>query len=152
MKRKTDGYILIVALFVLLVMMTVSLLVAASLNHRMWLYRQERQDVELVAMVDGALAKALANLWGNPDYAGTTEPFGEGTIGIATRKIDGLTVEVTVWAAYWGGGRAARARVRIDRRPQSVRRPPRVLVWEPLPVSSGVPEDLEAIAAGRRGG
>jgi hypothetical protein len=130
--RTQAGYVMIVALFVLLVVMTAGLLVAASLNHQMWLYRQERQDVELVAMVDGALAKALASLWGNPDYEGTSEPFGDGTIEIATRKIDGLTLEVTVRAAFWGGGRAARARVRIDRRPPDVREPPRVLVWEPV--------------------
>jgi len=127
------GYVLIVALFVLLVVMTASLLVAASLHHQMWLYRQELQHVQATAMVDGALAKALASLWGNPDYAGTSEPFAEGTITIETREINGSTVEVTVRASFWGGGRAARARVRIDRRPPAVRDPPRVLVWEPLP-------------------
>lgn len=133
-RRTAAGYVLIVSLFVLLVTMTAGLLVAASLQNRMWLYRQERQDVELAAMVDGALAKSLASLWGDPDYAGASEPFGEGTIAIETRKIDGLTVEVTVRATFWGGARAARARVRIDRRPWAVREPPRVLVWQPLPV------------------
>lgn len=126
------GYVLIVALFVLLVVMTAGLLVAASLHQQMWLFRQERQDVELMAMLDGALAKGLANLWGNPDYEGTSEPFANGTIAIATRKIGGLTVEVTVRATLGSGARAARARVRIDRRPPAVREPPEVLLWEPL--------------------
>ena len=127
------GYVLIVAIFVILIVMTAALLVVLALNHQMWLYRQERQDVQLRAMIDGALAKALANLWRDPDYAGTSEPFADGTITIETRKVDGLTVEVTVRATYWGGARAARATVRIDRGPWEVRSPPRVLVWKPVP-------------------
>lgn len=120
---------LIVALFVILIVMTAAMLVVASLNRQMWLLRQERQDVQLTAMVDGGLAKALSQLWDEPDdLAPVMEPFAGGSITIEKKKIDGLKVEVTVRASYWGGGRAARAVVRISRRDPPLA--PKVLVWE----------------------
>lgn len=131
-KARTRGFVVLVALFVILVLMTAALLVAAALHRQHLLYRQERRNAVLVALNDGALAKALAHLWGDPDYRGTSEPFADGTISIETRKINSATVEVTVRATYWNGARAARARVRVDRRPPDRREPPRVLVWEPM--------------------
>jgi hypothetical protein len=134
-----SGYIVIVALIVILIAMTAALLAAASLQRRSRLVLEERQNVELTAMADGALAKALSSLWRDPDYGGGTEPFAGGTITIEVAKVDGLTVEVTVWAALAGRGRAARARVRIDRDPPDRRDPPRVLRWEPLPAALAAP-------------
>ncbi len=124
---------LIVALFAIVIAMTAAMLVAASLDRQMRLLRQERQDVQLTALVDGALARALSRLWDQPDdLEPVSEPFGDGAIEIEKKKIDGLTVEVTVRASYWGGGRAARAVVRVSRLPRDGRPPPRVLVWEPV--------------------
>ncbi len=127
-----EGYVFLVALFVILVLMTAALLVAAALHRQHRLYRYERQNVALMAIADGALAKALAQLWRDPDYGGTTEPFADGAFSIETRRLNSLTVEVTVRATYWNGARAARATVRIDRSPPHRRKPPRVLVWEPI--------------------
>ncbi len=125
------GYVLIVALFVIVIVMTAAMLVAASLNRQMWLLRQQRQDVQLTALVDAGLAKALSQLWDAPDDLETvSEPFADGSFVIEKKKIDGLTVEVTVRASYWGGGRAARAVVRISRRDPPLR--PRVIAWEPV--------------------
>lgn len=132
-RRGDSGYVVIVAIFVILIAMTSALLVAAALGRQSRLYLQERHSVHLTAMADGALAKALSSLYGDPDYGGGSEPFAGGTIVIEIEKIDGLTVDVTVTAAYGGAGRAARARVRIDRDPPERRDPPRVLRWEPLP-------------------
>lgn len=126
------GYVVIVALFVILIAMTAALLVAASLHQKSWLYLQERRNVQLTAMADAALAKALSSLWRDPNYGGGSEPFADGTITIQIEKVNGLTVDVTVAATYGGGGRAARARVRIDRDPPDRRDPPRVLRWEPI--------------------
>ncbi|MCP4660829.1 MAG: hypothetical protein GY856_35955 [bacterium] len=130
--RGRRGHALIVALFVIIVLMTAAALVASSLAYRMWSFRQETQAVRLTALLDGALAKALANLWSNPGYGGVpAESFGDGTITIEVRPADLTTVEVVVKASYWGGRRAARAVVRLDKNyPPAFS--PEVKVWEPV--------------------
>ncbi len=130
--RGQRGHVLIVALFVIIVLMTAAALVASSLAYRMWSFRQEAQAVRLTALLDAALAKALANLWSNPDYGGVSaEPFGDGTITIEVRPADLTTVEVVVKASYWGGRRAARAVVLLDKE-YPVEYPPEVKVWQPV--------------------
>ena len=132
-RRPQRGHVLIVALFVMVVVMTAAFLMAVSLRQRMELWRDEHRSIQLAALLDAGMAQALATLWSNPNWRGTggEEPLGEGTLEIEVDKIGGLEVEVTVRATYGMGRRAARARVRIDRRPTPD--PPEVLVWSPLP-------------------
>lgn len=139
-----SGYVLIVALFVMVVTLTASLLIAASMTRQMQTYRLELRDARLTALADGALSMALARLWRDPDWEGTSEPFGDGMITIENRKIDGLNIEVSVSVTYGIGGRAARARVRVSRKPQDERPPPRVLSWEPVVFQ---PEDSDRPSA-----
>jgi len=130
--RRQRGYVLIVALFVLIVLMSAAALIASSLAYRMWSFRQETQAVHLSSLLDSALAKALANLWSNPGYGGVSdESFGDGTISIEVRPAELTTVEVVVKASYWGARRAARAVVELDKN-YPPKFSPEVHVWQPV--------------------
>jgi hypothetical protein len=126
-----SGHVMIIALFVLVVTMTAALLVSLGLNQRFMQYRDEVRGIQLRALVDAGLAETLSKLYGDPNYlaSGTVEPLGKGTYAVTTKKISGLVVEVKVRATYWGGRRAIRAVVQIDREEEGG--PPRVLSWEP---------------------
>lgn len=134
--RRQQGYVLIVALFVLIVLMSAAALIASSLAYRMWSFRQEVQAVRLTALLDGGLAKALPNLWANPHWSGIeAEPFGDGTITIEVRPEEEPYVEVVVKASYWGARRAARAKVELDEDeddPSKEPKAPKVKLWEPV--------------------
>lgn len=122
---------MLIALLVLVVSLTATVLAAATLDRKMRLLREEARDVRTTALLDAALAQALSRLWTNPDASSLPpEPFGGGTIESEFRKIDGLTVEVTVHATYAGARRAARAVVKIDR--GSSPDPPEVRLWQPI--------------------
>lgn len=132
-RKQQSGHVLIVALFVIILLMTAAAMIANSLTDRMASFRQEATSIRLTALLDAALAKALASLWANPYYGGMpVEPFGEGTMAIEVRAAETGTVEVTVKATYWGVRRAAQALVRVDSQ-YPPRFPPRVLRWEPAP-------------------
>ncbi len=107
---------LLVALFVLAVTLSAMAVIAGSLATRMWLLRQEARNVQLTALTDAAVAKALAELSRDADYGGTdgAEPFGDGTFAIVARRVATLRAVVEVRATYGGGGRAARAEIDLD--------------------------------------
>lgn len=114
--RRREGFVLVVALFVLAVTLSAMAVIAGSLGYRMWLLRQEARSVQLTALTDAALAKALAELSRDADYGGTdgAEPFGDGTFAITARRVATLRAVVEVRATYAGGRRAVRADVDLD--------------------------------------
>ncbi len=114
--RRRQGYVLLMALFVLAVTLSAMAVIAGSLGYRMWLLRQEARSLQLTALTDAAVAKALAELSRDANYGGTeeAEPFGDGTIAIVARRVATLRAVVEVRATYGGGGRAARAEVDLD--------------------------------------
>ena len=154
-RRRADayGYLLIVALFVILVAMSAALLVSASIHRQSRAYLRERQQVELTAMTDAALALALSSLSVDTDFTGATRSFGPtggsrgrdvgaGTIEIEVRAdpLDDPKVRlVVVRAAFGASGRAAQARVCVKPDPSpneelcDGRRRPWVIEWEPIP-------------------
>ena len=142
-KRRTgtSGYVMIVALFVILVAMTAALLVAASIHRQSRTYLRERQQVELTAMTDAALALALSTLSVDTGFTGTTRPFADGTIEIkvSADPLGNPKVRlVVVRAAFGASGRAAQARVCVEPDPNNQercdgRRRPWVIEWEPIP-------------------
>lgn len=138
-----SGYVLLIAIFVIVIVMASAFLVTASIDRQRWMHRRERQDILLTAMTDAAVAMALSQLWGDPDYDGTKEPFGEGTITIETRRIDRRHVEVTVYAKYWGSARSGQAMVRLDLRPPTDRSPPRVLSYKTIPAPAEGGEETD---------
>ncbi len=107
---------LLVAVFVLALTLSASAVAAGALGYRMWLLRQEIRAVQLTALTDAALARALAELSRDADYGGTdgAEPFGGGTIAIVARRVATLRAVVEVRATWAGGRRAARADVDLD--------------------------------------
>ena len=108
---------LLAALFVITVTLAAGAVIAGSLSFRMWLTRAQARSVQLTALADAALAKAVAELSRDANYSGTggPEPFGGGTIAIAARRVATLRAVVEVRATWGGGGRAARAEVDLDR-------------------------------------
>ncbi len=128
-RRSDDGYVLVVALVVIALMMAGGALLAGSLQYRMWLLRQEVQDIHLTALTDAGLALALDRLSTSHFWDGTGEqPMGEGTFAVAVEMGDqAMTREVTVTATWGAAGRAVRARVRL-----SDFLPPRVVSWQPI--------------------
>ena len=80
-RRSEEGYALLTALVVLTLLAIALALLAASLQIRMRLVRQESQALELMALSDAALAETLYNLTYNRYFHGVEErPFGRGTI------------------------------------------------------------------------
>ena len=129
MVKRTEGYVLLVALFVIFLMMAGGTLLAGSLQYRMWLLRQEVQSVQLTALTDSGLAMALDALSLSPFYEGTEETrLGDGTVAVEVEfgeQAETRVVQVT--ATYDKAGRRVRAVVQL-----SERYPPRVLSWEPV--------------------
>ncbi|MEM8962229.1 MAG: hypothetical protein AAGD38_12170 [Acidobacteriota bacterium] len=67
------GFALFTALILLLVIMAVLALLAASLTRQQMLYRQENQAMHLGALTDAGVALALAELTNNPAWTGTDD-------------------------------------------------------------------------------
>ena len=70
---RSAGFSLLLALVVLLLVFEAAALVAGSLAVRLRVAREDRTRVALDALVDGALADALARLDANRAYAGVAE-------------------------------------------------------------------------------
>ena len=129
-RERSGGYVLVVALFVLVMVMAAGALLTSSLHYRMGLLRQEAQSVHLSALADAGLAMALAQLALHPfDDLELDERLGDGrvkVVGMLGDRVMRREVEVT---ATWGtAGRAVRAVVQLDDHA-----PPRVVAWERVP-------------------
>lgn len=80
-RRSEEGYALLTALVVLTLLSIALALLAASLQIRMRLVRQESQALELMALSDAAVAETLYNLTYDRYFHGVEEhPLGRGTI------------------------------------------------------------------------
>jgi type II secretory pathway pseudopilin PulG len=76
-----EGFALLAALVVLLLVSISLALLAAGLQIRMRLVQQEAETLQLGALSDAALAEALYNLTYDKDFKGKEEhPFGPGAI------------------------------------------------------------------------
>ncbi len=130
--QPTGGYVLIAALVVIALMMAGGALLAASLQYRMWLLRQETQSIHLTALADAGVALALdrfslSHFW---DGVGK-QPMDGGTFAVDVEMGDQAMTRVVTVTATWGpAGRAVRAEVRLFDR-----RPPKVISWQPVAYS-----------------
>lgn len=133
MVKREQGYALVTALVVIALMMASGALLAASLQFRMWLLRQEVQDIHLTALTDAGLALALDGLSRSHFWDGVGEqPLGDGSFTVSVEMGDqAMTRVVTVNGALGPARRAARAVVRL-----SDYLPPRVISWQPVAVVS----------------
>ncbi len=126
------GHALLLALFVIVLTMAASVLLAGSLSYRMGLLREEVQDVHLTALSDAGVALALDRLSLSPFWNGTLErELGDGLVSVDVSNGNRVMVRlVDVTAIYGAGGRALRAEIQL-----SDYDPPRVISWEPQPYS-----------------
>ncbi len=129
MVKRQRGYVLVAALVVIVLMMAGGALLAASLQYRMWLLRQEVQNVHLTALTDAGLALALDRFSLSHSWDGIGEqPLGDGAFAVEVEMGDQAMTRVVSVTARWGaGGRAVRAEVRL-----SDYLPPRVISWRPV--------------------
>lgn len=128
--RRTQGYVLVVALFVIAMTMAAGALLASSLQYRMWLLRQEAESVHLSALTDAGLAMALARFSRHPfDDLDIEEEVGDGRVVVESMLGDQVMQREVEVTATWGvAGRAVRAVVQL-----SDHDPPRVVSWERVP-------------------
>lgn len=114
-RRRTggqQGYALLVALVVLLLVSIALALLAAGLQIRMRLVRQEAQMLRLMALNDAALAETLASLNYDPNFEGLPDQaFGGGRISSAVRPLGTGQYEILAVALYAGKERAVDAEV-----------------------------------------
>lgn len=127
--ERERGFALVTALVVIALMMAAGALLAASLQYRMWLVRQEVEGIHLTALADAGLALALdrfslSHFW---DGVGA-QPLGDGSFSVAVEMGDqAMTRVVTVTASRGPAVRSVRAVVLL-----SDHFPPRVISWQPV--------------------
>lgn len=125
--HRQQGYALILALFVLIITLTVGGVIALALQFRMERLRRETSTIQLTALLDGGLSHAVAELRDNPSWRGTGGPIplGDGFYGARTELV-GVDLILIRLTAVWGReGRAAEADYdRLTRR---------VVSWRPMP-------------------
>jgi type II secretory pathway pseudopilin PulG len=114
-----------VALVVVLLVSIALSLLAAALQIRMRLVRQEAQTLKLMALNDAVLAETLSSLTYDASFDGVAEQsFGGGRIASTVRPLGLNQYEVLATASYAGKERAVDAMV--VRSPQGAR----VVHWE----------------------
>lgn len=129
-----SGHALLLALFVIVLTLAAGTLIAANIDLRLRLVRQQHHDLQLTALGDAALAMALAELEARPSYSGTGGPvgFADGLIEIRIEDAAYPHAAIAVEVTYAGRRRASRADIRLD--------PVRVLGWQPVaPVERALP-------------
>jgi hypothetical protein len=118
-------------LIVLVLVGAAASFVAASLNLRLRVTRQEAVRVRLAALSDAALAEALASLAQNVNFLGSAEyAFGRGIIGSEVATIDPgsePTVEIVASARFGGHSKRVRAEAKLTATG------PVVLSWSRIP-------------------
>jgi type II secretory pathway pseudopilin PulG len=128
-RRREAGYALLTALVVItLVSLSLGLL-AASLQLRMQLTREDAESVILSALSDAAVAEAVANLALSPDYPGApAHEFGGGKIASRVTPVSPGIFDVVATATLRSRKRIVEAEV--FRLPGKA---PRVRRWRRLP-------------------
>lgn len=135
-RRSEDGYLLLIALFVLVITMAMSSVLAAALMLRMERLERQQANLQLTALLDGAVARSLAELADHPGWRGTggEVPFGDGTYAAQAQWLGNSRVAVRLSASYGQYGRAAE--VEIDTYLKKVVR------WAPLPFDPLSPDGI----------
>ncbi len=111
-RRGEAGFGLLMALMVVLLLSIALALLAASLQLRMRLVREDAQTVVLTALADAAVAEAVANLAQNPGYAGApAHDFGHGKIATQVNSLGPGLFDVVATATYAGRARTVEAEV-----------------------------------------
>jgi hypothetical protein len=119
------GYALLMALVVTLLVSIALALLAAGLQLRMRLVRQEEQTLQLLALSDAAVAETLSSLTYDPYFDGVEEQsFGGGRIASTVTFLGPGRFEVVATATYARRERVVRAEV--SRTPEGAR----VVRWE----------------------
>lgn len=120
---REQGYALLAALVVLLLVSISLAILATALQIRMRLVRQETETLHLGALSDAALAEALYNLTYNTEYPGSPErAFGPGGIASQVQKLGPNQYRVLATGLYAGQRRTVEAMVvRGDRGARVVR-------------------------------
>lgn len=96
-----SGYALLTALLVIFLLSIALALLAASLQIRMRLVREDGVSVTLSALSDAAVAETLANLAQSGSYTGSPEhDFGGGRIGSAVVLLSPGVYDVVATAKY----------------------------------------------------
>jgi type II secretory pathway pseudopilin PulG len=128
-RRGEAGFALITALLVIFLLSIALALLAASLQLRMRLVREDAQTVILTALADAAVAEALANLAQRPDFQGSApHDFGGGKIESRVSSRGRGLYDVVAKASYAGRTRSVEAEV-LFRAPGMAR----VRRWRRLP-------------------
>jgi len=111
-RRGEAGFGLLMALMVIFLLSIALALLAASLQLRMRLVREDAQTVILTALADAAVAEAVANLAQNPGYTGApAHDFGHGKIATQVNSLGPGLFDVVATATYAGRTRAVEAEV-----------------------------------------
>lgn len=134
MVKRSQGYILIVALVVIALMLAAGALLASALQYRMWLLRQESENVRLSALADAGVAHALERLFVSDAWAGAEAyPLDGGTVLVEVDDGDSISLrEVRVTVTYGRARRVVLAVVELNEAD-----PPRVIAWEPIAAQTG---------------
>jgi hypothetical protein len=105
-----SGYALLTALLVIFLLSIALALLAASLQLRMRLVREDGASVTLSALSDAAVAETLANLAQSGSYTGSPEhDFGGGRIGSEVVPLGPGVYDVVATAKYSRRGRVVEA-------------------------------------------
>lgn len=111
-RRREAGYVLLTALLVVFLLSIALGLLAASLQLRMRLVKDDAETVILTALSDAAVAEAVANLARSSFYSGTEEhELGGGTIGSRAEQTGENVFLVKATATYNGRKRDVAAEV-----------------------------------------
>jgi Tfp pilus assembly protein PilX len=129
--RSNRGYSLIAALIVLVLVGAAASFVAASLNLRLRVTRQESIRIRLTALNDAVLAETLAFLDQDTNFSGVPEYcFGRGFIASAVTTLEsGSEPRVEIIASARIAGRKKQAQVEA----RLTAAGPVVLSWRRLP-------------------
>jgi type II secretory pathway pseudopilin PulG len=113
--RGNQGYALLAALVVLLLVSIALALLATALQIRMRLVQQEAEILQLGALSDAALAEALYGLIYDREFSGKEEhPYGPGAIASEVEKLGLDHYRVRATGIYAGQRRTAEAEVVRD--------------------------------------
>jgi type II secretory pathway pseudopilin PulG len=111
-RREDQGYALLAALVVVLLVSISLAVLATALQIRMRLVRQENEALQLGALSDAALAEALYGLTYDAEFSGKDEhPFGSGGIASVVEKLGVDHYRVQATGIYAGQRRAVEAEV-----------------------------------------
>ncbi len=117
--------------------------IAASLTLRMERLERQQANLQLSALLDGAMARSLAELAQHPGWQGTggEVPLGDGTYAVEAAWLGNSRVGVRLSSSYGRSGRAAEAIVDTHTK--------QVVRWGPLPFD---PRSEDGIPRPRRVG